>query len=93
MAFCICVGSVTQSVGYSCLPHPLATVDGPARFRCLADGLNLQDSVAKLLVDYVDALLRKGGLPEPPEEREIEGRLDDLITLCVSSPCLPMQPS
>ena len=39
-------------------------------------------------MDYVDALLRKGGLPEPPEEREIEGRLDDIITLCVSSPCI-----
>lgn len=51
--------------------------------RCLADGLNLQDSVAKLLVDYVDALLRKGGLPEPPEESQVEGRLDDLITLYV----------
>lgn len=59
--------------------------------RCLADGLNLQDSVAKLLVDYVDALLRKGGLPEPPEESEIEGRLDDLIALYASSPRCSVQ--
>ena len=35
-------------------------------------------------MDYVDALLRKGGLPKPPEDSEIEGRLDALITLCVS---------
>ena len=39
--------------------------------------------MAKLLVDYVDALLRKGGLPEPPEESQVEGRLDELITLYV----------
>ena len=56
-------------------------------FRCLADGLNLNESVAKLLVDYVDALLRKGGLPQPPEESEVEGRLDDLIQLCEPSKC------
>jgi hypothetical protein len=40
-------------------------------------------------VDYVDALLRKGGLPEPPEESQVEGRLDDLITLYLlrTMPC------
>ena len=54
----------------------------------LADALNLQNVVAKLLVDYVDALLRKGGLKNPPEESQIEGRLDDLITLYVYSAAL-----
>eukprot|EP01043_Picozoa_sp_COSAG02_P052480 COSAG02_NODE_5662_length_4145_cov_2.169056_3_plen_54_part_00 len=48
--------------------------------------------MAKLLVDYVDALLRKGGLPKPPEESEIEGRLDDLITLYASIPHCSVQP-
>ena len=48
--------------------------------------------MAKLLVDYVDALLRKGGLPKPPEENEIEGRLDDLITLYAYSPRFSAQP-
>ena len=51
--------------------------------RCLADGLNLRDSVAKQLVDYVDALLRKGGLPQPPEESAVEGCLEQVLTLYV----------
>ena len=44
-------------------------------------------------VDYVDALLRKGGLPEPPEESQVEGRLDDLITLYLlrTVPCHVMR--
>ena len=33
------------------------------------------------MVDYVDALLRKGGLPIGPEEAEVEARIVDLVGL------------
>ena len=34
-------------------------------------------------MDYVDALLRKGGLPQPPEESAVEGCLEQVLTLYV----------
>jgi cullin 3 len=49
--------------------------------RCLGGAINLRDSVAKQMVNFCDALLRKGGLPDPPSEPEVERKLDELVGL------------
>eukprot|EP01052_Picozoa_sp_SAG31_P014213 SAG31_NODE_875_length_11316_cov_8.924044_2_plen_826_part_00 len=42
--------------------------------------LNIDNSTTKLLVEYVDALLKKGGVPNPPEDDAVESLLMDVIT-------------